>query len=734
MHKVGIIQAGVQKTRLLLTSLRPMLTTNQIVHKGRYRVMQEFGQDRLGGLFEAHDTVNNSTVVLREYSSGPGKVLTASQRDTSEAVFVGIAKVLTTIRHGNLVAVEDYFTDVGNQYLVLESVTGFDLKQLLETVQKRPTVVQAVEWALGLLEALEYLHKFSPPIIHGDICPRNIRFSDARTAKLLAVDTQASSITPNLAVGNENENELNYQPLEKYWANLDQITQRSILRDYDDRSERILLCKLDARSDLYSLGACIYHALTGIQPISAIERASALHERKEDPLRNLSEINSLIPPEVSVVFMKALSLRREFRFYSAAVMSNILRTAISDPDESEEANVLDEFRPLEALPVEIRKQKLEAAIASDELEVRLELELSQADKRQRQLEAEQAKLEEEQKRIEERRTTLEAKRQRHLHDKERLEQAAKVEFQRKEDERRVQERRRLEAEIISEREKAEIRLVEIEADLEQRRLEAERMEREVEEERLRAVERLKKIREERELAVNEQHKQAEAVKQELERAEKRLQQIGSMDLASNPDATHPKNETASAIIEPKIKVPPTAEQVTKPVTDEFVANQEHNASSAPELTFHSVSTVSSSSKRLMAIVAMGAILAILGSVFWLTSQTATTEAPPEVVVPVENLVEPDSNVRPSSENEVALPLTSNTNQSDATASNTSTASSPQPQVVLPPESSIVQQQPAVRRNSAADQNPSSAKKRVAGASKSPSGKKITADDLINDNN
>jgi hypothetical protein len=170
------------------------------------------------------------------------------------------------------------------------------------------------------------------------------------------------------------------------------------------------------------------------------------------------------------------------------------------------------------------------------------------------------------------------------------------------------------------------------------------------------------------------------------------------------------------------------------VTDEFVANQEHNASSAPELTFHSVSTVSSSSKRLMAIVAMGAILAILGSVFWLTSQTATTEAPPEVVVPVENLVEPDSNVRPSSENEVALPLTSNTNQSDATASNTSTASSPQPQVVLPPESSIVQQQPAVRRNSAADQNPSSAKKRVAGASKSPSGKKITADDLINDNN
>jgi hypothetical protein len=251
--------------------------------------------------------------------------------------------------------------------------------------------------------------------------------------------------------------------------------------------------------------------------------------------------------------MKALSLRREFRYYSAAVMSNILRTAISDPDESEEANVLDEFRPLEALPVEIRKQKLEAAIAGDELEVRLELELSQADKRQRQLEAEQAKLEEEQKRIEERRTTLEAKRQRHLHDKERLEQAAKVEFQRKEDERRVQERRRLEAEIISEREKAEIRLVEIEADLEQRRLEAERMEREVEEERLRAVERLKKLREERELAVNEQHKQAEAVKQELERAEKRLQQIGSMDLASNPDATHPKNETASAIIEPKLR-------------------------------------------------------------------------------------------------------------------------------------------------------------------------------------
>src|SRR5687768_13387996 len=173
---------------ILLPFTPPMLTTNQILHKGRYRVTQEFGKDSSGQLFEAYDTLSNSTVVLREYSSGPGKVLTTSQRDASEAVFIGSAKVLTKIQHRNLVAVKDYFSEVGNQYLVLENVAGFDLSEFLERGPNQPTVERGVKWALDILEALEYLHKLSPPIIHGDICPRNIRFSDANTAKLLAVD------------------------------------------------------------------------------------------------------------------------------------------------------------------------------------------------------------------------------------------------------------------------------------------------------------------------------------------------------------------------------------------------------------------------------------------------------------------------------------------------------------------------------------------------------------------
>jgi serine/threonine protein kinase len=711
-----------------------MLNTNQILHKGRYRVTKEFGQDSLSGLFEAYDTVNNSTVVLREYASGPGKVLTASQRDASEAVFVGSAKVLTKIQHRNLVAVKDYFTEVGNQYLVLENVAGFDLKRFVGSDQKRPTLDQAVKWALDLLGALEYLHKLSPPIIHGDICPTNIRFSDAQVAKLLAVEVQgtAPSIASAANDNDERQGDINYQPLEKYWASLDQLTQRSILRDYDERSERILLNKLDARSDLYSLAACIYHALTGVQPPAALDRASALREGKEDPLRSLSEIDPAIPAEISDVFMKALSVRREFRFYSATVMSNVLKTAVEGSSIEEEVEVLDEISPLETLPAQLQNQESETS-GGDGLEERLELELSNVDERQRQLEAEQAQLEQEQKRIEERRAALEAERQKHLVEKERLEQEAKLETQRKENERRLEEQRRLEAEAAREREAAELRLAEIEADLEQRRMEAERLEHEIEEERLRAVERLTKAREEKELVVNEQRQRAEAAKAELERAQKRLEQIAKAD----PKGSHiekPEVVTdVSAVDEPELEVSAVHVLGEAQPTNHLPVAQVIELSDAPDFTFHSDSTRRSSSKRLMVMGVLGAVLAVLGVAIWFISDSAKVEVPANtaVVVPEVNLPETNSNVQQSTGFQSVTPPA--TNEATPTGLNAVTVPAPDAQVSPVPSSSLMPEQPGTSKTTAQDQNPSSAKKRVAVAAKTQAPKKVTADDLINDN-
>ena len=87
-----------------------MLTNDQVLGKGRYRIISSYSQDESGGLYEAYDTVSNANVVLRE-SGGTGKVMTATQLDELNTAFAGEAKALSEIRHESLLSVQDYFSE-----------------------------------------------------------------------------------------------------------------------------------------------------------------------------------------------------------------------------------------------------------------------------------------------------------------------------------------------------------------------------------------------------------------------------------------------------------------------------------------------------------------------------------------------------------------------------------------------------------------------------------------------
>jgi serine/threonine protein kinase len=83
----------------------------------------------------------------------------------------------------------------------------------------------------------------------------------------------------------------------------------------------------DARSDLYSLGATIYHLMTGTKPPDALSRAAALVNGQPDPLLKPSEATASIAPELDQVLMKAMAQNREQRYATAADMRNALRGA-----------------------------------------------------------------------------------------------------------------------------------------------------------------------------------------------------------------------------------------------------------------------------------------------------------------------------------------------------------------------------------------------------------------------
>jgi serine/threonine protein kinase len=304
-----------------------MLTNDQVLGKGRYRIISSQAQDENGGLYEAYDTVGNANVVLRE-SGGSGKVMTATQLDELKDVFAGEAKALAEVRHGSLLNVQDYFSEIDRHYLVMEPVDGSDLTRFFAVDAEQPAVSDVLAWADQLLDALEFLHTLPKPIIHRDIRPASVRLTSNFKVKLLTAGIEPAADVIMASAGNQMDAAvLNYRPLEQLWGGLDPASQKVIANSYDDAARRELYKPLDARSDLYSLAATLYHLLSRTVPKDALERSIELLDGKSDPLEPLSAVAPSVSEEVSALIMKALEIRREDRFQSAAAMRDSLATA-----------------------------------------------------------------------------------------------------------------------------------------------------------------------------------------------------------------------------------------------------------------------------------------------------------------------------------------------------------------------------------------------------------------------
>lgn len=277
----------------------------------------------MGAVYEAYDNVRETKVLFKEISVNLRKVTTLTQQETLKQRFADEAKILTAIKHESLLPVHDYFSEIDRHYLVMEMVEGNNLSELIETVKKPFALSDVTNWAEQLLDALQYLHTQMPPVVHRDIKPQNVKLTAEGKIKL-ALGIQNPDAKVNATVTNQT---LHYLPLEQIWVGLDSASQKVIANSYDEKSERILEQPADARSDIYALGATLYHLLTARLPVDALERSIDILEGKSDSLTPPDEINPAIPPEISGILMKALEIKRENRFDSAVIMRQAWRTA-----------------------------------------------------------------------------------------------------------------------------------------------------------------------------------------------------------------------------------------------------------------------------------------------------------------------------------------------------------------------------------------------------------------------
>ena len=245
----------------------------------------------MGSIYQAEDLrLPGRYCAIKEVQPEPAA--SPELREQAQEQFLKEASILGRLDHPNLPKVSDFFHQDGRDYLVMDYVPGKDLRQLSQESWGKGQPLaeeQVLQWAEQIVDALSYLHQHDPPVLHRDIKPANIKLTPINRIKLvdfglvkLMEQDEARTITVVQGRGTAL-----YTPLEQYGGDGGHT---------------------DARSDIYALGATLYHLLTGQAPLSA--KARFLTPGK---LRPPHLLNRDVSHKVSEAVMWALEMHPDDR-------------------------------------------------------------------------------------------------------------------------------------------------------------------------------------------------------------------------------------------------------------------------------------------------------------------------------------------------------------------------------------------------------------------------------------
>src|SRR3989442_9424822 len=260
-----------------------MLSPGTIL-QNRYRIVRQLGQGGMGAVYEAVDQRLDTTVALKE-------TLFADERLRKQ--FEREARLLARLHHQALPRVSDHFNEGEGQFLVMQYIAGEDLAAMLAQSTGPFPEDEVLRWADQLCDALDYLHTQDPQIIHRDIKPQNLKLTARGQIVLLDFGLAKGSAGP-MTVVTTSASIFGYTP---NYAPLEQVQGLGT----------------DARSDLYSLGATLYHLLTNVKPPDALSRAGALVNGQPDPLMLANSVTPEVTAPVSAALARGMSQKRDDR-------------------------------------------------------------------------------------------------------------------------------------------------------------------------------------------------------------------------------------------------------------------------------------------------------------------------------------------------------------------------------------------------------------------------------------
>ncbi|MFZ1395470.1 MAG: bifunctional serine/threonine-protein kinase/formylglycine-generating enzyme family protein, partial [Candidatus Promineifilaceae bacterium] len=254
----------------------------------RYRIHSLLAEGQYGATYRARDVVDGVDVAVKEYLDSS----VAMQK-----LFRKEARRLSELSHPQLPQVLDHFAiEETGQYLVSQYVDGVDLQSLLGQYGRLPPQ-RVVEWLQAACEPLNTLHQKGQ--LHLNIKPANIRVAPDGTVFLV------DSGLPGLGV--------------------------HLHRQGYGSPEQQAQLDVTPASDIYSLGATLYTLLTNKVPPQALSRETGLAD-----LVPAREVNDQVPPYLSLVANRALSLRPDARYETAVSFASALTKPNSQPEPAPE--------------------------------------------------------------------------------------------------------------------------------------------------------------------------------------------------------------------------------------------------------------------------------------------------------------------------------------------------------------------------------------------------------------
>ncbi len=297
-----------------------------------YRIEEKIGAGGMGVVYRARDERLDRDVALKVLPAG------AVADDAARKRFRNEALTLSQLNHPNIATVHDFDTQDGIDFLVMERVAGVSLAQKLAAGPLPEKEIVAL--GIQIAEPLEEAH--GQGVIHRDLKPGNVMVTPKGRAKVL--DFGLAKLTGSTGVSAVNLGgfgpDRHGQDARATAGTEDLLTgPGAVIGTAAYMSpEQLRGESVDARTDIYALGAVLYEMATGSRPFRETQSTrlvdSILHQAPRPP----RELNTKISPTLEYVILKALEKDPERRFQSAKeVAVDLRRLAVPAPTSTSPA-------------------------------------------------------------------------------------------------------------------------------------------------------------------------------------------------------------------------------------------------------------------------------------------------------------------------------------------------------------------------------------------------------------